>query len=119
MRRSRINLKRVYDPAEAADGKRVLLDRLWPRGVSKAALKFDLWARDLAPSNALRQWYHRNPDRFAEFQKRYLAELKLNEEQLSDLGDAARSGGLTLLTAAREPERSHCAVLRDALRASR
>ncbi len=111
-------LKRVYDPAAAADGVRVLVDRLWPRGLTKeeAALKF--WLRDLAPSNELRQWFHANPDSWTLFRKRYLKELaapKATEalEQLHDLAEAKRN--LTLLYASRNQTKNNATVLKELL----
>jgi uncharacterized protein YeaO (DUF488 family) len=71
-----IHIKRVYDAPSAGDGARILVDRLWPRGCSKETLKLDLWAKEVAPSNALRQWYHRDLGRYADFRKRYLKELE-------------------------------------------
>ena len=74
-----IRIKRAYDPAEAGDGLRILIDRLWPRGMPKSKLKLDAWAKHLSPSNELRKWYRHDPDKFTEFRKRYLAELKAQE----------------------------------------
>src|SRR5437762_606319 len=80
-----ILIKRVYDPPGADDGLRILIDRLWPRGVSKSKLKLDAWPKHLSPSNALRKWYRHDPGKFGEFRKRYLAELKAQGEGLSEL----------------------------------
>lgn len=110
-----VRLKRVYDPPARGDGSRVLLDRVWPRGIAKTALELDAWPRELAPSTALRQWFHRDADRFTEFRKRYLAELAKNGEALKELKDDLRGSSVTLLTAAKDPEHSHLAVFRDAL----
>jgi uncharacterized protein YeaO (DUF488 family) len=119
MMRLPVRLKRVYDAPDAEDGVRVLVDRLWPRGVTKAQLKLDLWARDVAPSTALRQWIHRQPEGFDEFEQRYLAELTESSAALAELKAAIRGRAATLLTAAKEPERSHVSVLRNALAAIR
>ncbi|MGA3196231.1 MAG: DUF488 family protein [Terriglobales bacterium] len=111
-------LKRVYEPAAAADGVRVLVDRLWPRGLTKekAAVKF--WLRDLAPSNELRQWFHANPDSWTLFRKRYLKELAAPAataavEKLHDLAEAKRN--LTLLYASRNETKNNATVLKELL----
>jgi len=113
--RTLIGIKRVYDPPEASDGMRVLIDRLWPRGISKDKLALDRWAKELAPSNELRRWYGHEPQRFAEFRRRYLAELKAVHDQLTELRAAVRGRRATLLTATRELDLSHATVLREAL----
>jgi uncharacterized protein YeaO (DUF488 family) len=113
--RTLIGIKRVYDPPEPSDGVRILIDRLWPRGVAKDKLALDRWAKELAPSNELRRWYGHDPARFAEFRRRYLAELKAVHGELAELRAAVRGRTATLLTATRELELSHAAVLRGAL----
>ena len=113
-----IKIKRVYDPAEAGDGLRILIDRLWPRGLSKSKLKLDAWPKHLSPSNDLRKWYQHDPEKFAEFRKRYVAELKAESEGLDELRAAVKGQTVTLLTATRELDLSHAAVLRDLLGAS-
>jgi len=113
--RAMIHIKRVYDPPAPGDGMRILIDRLWPRGVSKAALKLDLWIKDLAPSHALRRWYGHQPERFAEFRRRYLAELAPLREKRGELRAAVRGHTVTLLTATRELDLSHATVLRQVL----
>jgi uncharacterized protein YeaO (DUF488 family) len=110
-----IRIARVYDPPDAQDGLRILVDRLWPRGLSKAKLKLDGWPKDLAPSNTLRRWYAHDPERHAEFRRRYLAELKEQGEGVTQLRLALRGRRATLLTATRELELSHAQVLRDIL----
>jgi len=108
----------VYeDPGRRAGEYRVLVDRLWPRGLRKDAVDHDEWARDVAPSTALRRWYGHEPERFAEFADRYRAELAAGSaaEQLGRLRERARSGTLVLLTATRDVEISAAAVLRDAI----
>jgi uncharacterized protein YeaO (DUF488 family) len=106
----RVEIKRVYAPAAAADGRRVLVDRLWPRGIAKAAIAE--WRPDLAPSNELRRWYGHAPARFDEFAKRYRTELAGAGEAIAALRDAAGERPLTLLTATRELALSHLEVLR-------
>jgi uncharacterized protein YeaO (DUF488 family) len=111
----RIRLKRVYEPVAADDGARVLVERLWPRGVSKAGAALARWDRDVAPSPGLRTWYAHDPARWEEFRARYLAELRAHGPALEDLRGLARSGRLTLVFAARDPSRSSAAVLRELL----
>ena len=110
-----IHIKRVYESPAANDGMRILIDRLWPRGLSKDKLKLDLWIKDLAPSHALRRWYGHVPERFAEFRRRYLAELEELREPLGELRAAVRGRPTTLLTATRELDLSHATVLREVL----
>jgi len=105
-----VHMKRVYEPALPADGRRLLVDRLWPRGIAKTAIAE--WRPDLAPSNELRRWYGHVPARFAEFANRYRTELADKGEAIAALREAARERPLTLLTATREPELSHLQVLR-------
>lgn len=118
-----IHLKRVYDDPSAADGTRVLIDRLWPRGLTKDAARLDAWCKSAAPSNDLRKWYHADPggDRWDEFRDRYLAELEADPEataEIRSLAAAATKGKpLTLLYAARDEARNHAMVLREWLRA--
>jgi uncharacterized protein YeaO (DUF488 family) len=109
-----IRIKRAYDAPDSDDGLRILVDRLWPRGLAKAKLKLDSWPRHLAPSTELRRWYQHDPERFAEFRRRYLAELK--DAGLAELRAAVRGRTVTLLTAVRELDLSHAQVLRDALK---
>jgi uncharacterized protein YeaO (DUF488 family) len=106
----RVRIKRVYDAALGTDGRRVLVDRLWPRGIAKAAIAE--WRPDLAPSHELRRWYAHVPARFAAFEKRYRGELADHGAAIADLRDAARASPLTLLTATREVALSHLEVLR-------
>ena len=110
-----IRIKRAYDPPEADDGLRILIDRLWPRGMPKAKLKLDSWVKHLSPSNALRKWYQHDPEKFAEFRKRYVAELKAEGEGLAELRAAVKGRTVTLLTATKELELSHATVLRELL----
>ena len=110
-----IGIKRVYDPAAETDGIRILIDRLWPRGMPKQKLELDAWVKHLAPSNALRKWYQHDPEKFAEFRKRYAAELKRQGEGLDDLRAAVKGQTVTLLTATKELDLSHATVLRELL----
>jgi uncharacterized protein YeaO (DUF488 family) len=108
-----VRVRRAYDAPEQADGARVLVDRLWPRGLSKARAALDEWCKNVAPSGELRQWYNHDPDRFAEFSRRYQQELQDPEraEALTHLRGLAKERQLTLLTATRHPEISEAAVL--------
>ncbi|RDI52918.1 DUF488 domain-containing protein [Nocardia mexicana] len=111
-------VKRVYDPAEASDGTRVLVDRLWPRGVSKQRAHIDEWAKDVTPSDDLRRWFHADPEhREAEFRKKYRAELAAEAPQqgLAQLRELAAKGPVTLVTAVRDPRHSQVAVLLEQL----
>jgi uncharacterized protein YeaO (DUF488 family) len=114
----RIQVRRVYDQPEPADGARVLVDRIWPRGISKDAARLEEWAKDVAPSTELRRWYGHDPDRFEEFRRRYLAELDQPEPRaaVSRLRALAARGPVTLLTATRALSLSQAAVLADYLR---
>jgi uncharacterized protein YeaO (DUF488 family) len=112
---SKIQIKRVYDPPEAGDGVRILIDRLWPRGLSKAALKFDAWPKELTPSNELRKWYGHDPKLYIEFGRRYRSELAAHKDALAALRAMIKGRKATLLTATRELELSHATVLRDLL----
>jgi uncharacterized protein YeaO (DUF488 family) len=110
-----IKIKRAYDPPEGSDGLRILIDRLWPRGMPKAKLKLDAWVKHLAPSNALRKWYQHDPEKFAQFRKRYQAELDAQGEGLDALRAAVKGRTVTLLTATKELTLSHATVLRELL----
>jgi uncharacterized protein YeaO (DUF488 family) len=114
-----IRVARIYDEPSAADGRRVLVDRLWPRGVSKERAKLDDWCKGIAPSNQLRRWYGHVPDRFEEFSTRYRAELSEGEpaEALSRITEQARTGVVTLLTATKMPEISEAAVIKGVIEA--
>ena len=112
-----IHLRRAYDRAEPGRGKTYLVDRVWPRGVSKESLHLDGWLRNLAPSDDLRRWFGHAPERWGEFQRRYRAELDQPERRaaLGELADAARRGPVTLLYGARDEEHNQAVVLRAAL----
>ncbi|MCX5418508.1 DUF488 domain-containing protein [Streptomyces sp. NBC_00078] len=108
-----VRVRRVYEPPEPDDGVRVLVDRLWPRGLSKEAARVEEWPKALTPSTGLRRWYHTGEGSYEEFADRYEAELDAPEaaELLLHVRDLAAKGPVTLLTAAKDPERSHAAVL--------
>ncbi|OIJ66529.1 DUF488 domain-containing protein [Streptomyces mangrovisoli] len=108
-----VRVRRIHEPPEPADGVRVLVDRLWPRGVSKAAAHVDEWPKGLTPSTELRRWYHAGEGSYDEFVRRYEAELDAPEaaELLDHVRELAASGPVTLVTAVKEPERSHASVL--------
>jgi uncharacterized protein YeaO (DUF488 family) len=110
-----ITCRRVYEAAAAQDGTRVLVDRVWPRGMRKDDAHLDEWLRDVAPSTELRRWYGHEPGRFAEFRRRYHAELRDSGHRtaVEHLRDLAGSGPLTLLTATRDVDRSQAAVLAE------
>jgi uncharacterized protein YeaO (DUF488 family) len=114
-----VRLKRAYDPAVRSDGYRVLIDRLWPRGVKKEDAKLDEWARELAPSGELRRWFGHEPDRFDEFRRRYTRELAAQDEKVRELRRRAREGTLTLVYGARDTEHNDAVVLAEILRAGR
>jgi len=113
-----VEVRRVYDKREPSEGDfRALVDRLWPRGISKASLRLDEWAKEVAPSTELRRWYGHDPDRFDEFARRYRAELEQQpaSDALARLVDSAATGTLVLLTATKDVEHSGAAVLREFL----
>ncbi len=115
--RGELRVARIYDDPSAADGRRILVDRLWPRGVSKEKADLDDWCREVAPSDELRRWYGHDPERFEEFSKRYRAELREGEraEALARIAKEAEEGTVTLLTATKEPDLSQAAVLKRAI----
>jgi uncharacterized protein YeaO (DUF488 family) len=108
---SAIRLRRAYDPPEKADGARVLVDRLWPRGLARAKAGINLWLKDAAPSTELRIWFGHRPERWEEFSRRYEAELAANEAALAPLRDLLARGPVTLLYAAHDTERNNAVVL--------
>lgn len=110
-----IRLKRAYEPHEPADGKRILIDRLWPRGVTKAAAAIDQWVKEIAPSTALRKWFGHDPARWEEFRSRYAAEIQDHPEELRDLRSQARQGPITLVYSAHDEAHNDAVVLRDIL----
>lgn len=121
----KILVKRIYEPAAKSDGFRVLVDRLWPRGISKPDAKFDLWLPDLGPSTALRQWFKHDPAKYQEFQRRYHAELKQKTALLASIKEPAKTRTVTLLYSAKDEEHNQAVALqsfllnRSALRNSR
>ena len=110
-----ITTKRVYDPIDPDEGVRVLVDRLWPRGVSKQALKADHWLREVAPSNQLRQWFGHDPNRWEEFKHRYFAELQAKPEAMQFLLGLAREKGVVLLYSARDLQFNQAIALQQHL----
>lgn len=110
-----IAVKRIYDSPGPDDGHRVLVDRLWPRGLSKQDARLDQWLRDIAPSTELRKWLHADRSRWEEFQARYLEELEAHGEVLRDLAERARRERVTLLYGSRDTERNNAMVLREVL----
>jgi uncharacterized protein YeaO (DUF488 family) len=114
-----VRVKRAYEPAEPSDGYRVLIDRIWPRGISREQAQLDEWARELAPSSELRRWFGHDPQRFAEFQRRYLDELAAQAASLRALRRRARHGTLTLVYGARDTEHNDAVVLARLLRRGR
>lgn len=108
-----VRVRRVYDPAGPEDGVRVLVDRLWPRGLAKDAARVDRWPKAVTPSTELRRWYHAGEGSYEEFADRYEAELAADEaaEALDGVRELVREGEVTLLTASKTPDRSHAAVL--------
>ena len=112
-----IRIKRVFEAAAPEDGRRFLVDRLWPRGMSKAALKADNWHHEVAPSDGLRRWFNHSPEKWPEFRKRYSAELNANPEAWAPLLEAARQGYVTLVYAASDLDHNNAIVLRDYLMA--
>ena len=111
-----IRLERAYEDADPRGGPRVLVDRLWPRGVSKEDADLALWLRSVAPSDELREWFDHDPDRWEEFRERYRAELEDREPELQRLEELARQGPVTLVYAASDDRRNNAVVLRDVLR---
>lgn len=113
-----IKLKRVYEKPEPADGTRILVDRLWPRGLSKAKAKLDLWLKEIAPSTELRKWFGHDPNKWRAFRRRYQSELKRQARQVALTKSKARQGAVTLLYAARDQEHNEAVVLKELLERS-
>ncbi len=111
----KISTKRIYEPAAKSDGFRVLVDRLWPRGVAKATAHIDLWLKDIAPSTELRQWFNHDPAKWEEFRRRYQAELKEKTALLATITEQAKTHPVTLLYGAKDEEHNEAVVLRDFL----
>jgi len=113
-----LRIKRVYDPAEPGDGYRILVDRLWPRGVSRERAQLDEWARDLAPSTDLRKWFNHDPKRFPEFRERYREELRSHSDQIDGLRERASRGPVTMVYGARDTEHNDAVVIAEVVRGS-
>lgn len=116
-RHDSIRVKRIYEAAEEADGRRVLVDRLWPRGLSKERAEIHAWLKDLAPSDELRKWFHAHPEEWDEFRRRYFHELDMNQEAVSSLVELVKEGVVTLLFSSARVEGNNAHVLRDYIQA--
>jgi uncharacterized protein YeaO (DUF488 family) len=113
---SDVRTKRIYDAAEAGDGYRVLVDHVWPRGVSKERADLDEWAKELAPSGELRKWFDHVPERFAEFRDRYIDELAGQAAKIGELAERAKKGPVTVLYAAKDTEHNNAVVVAELVR---
>ena len=113
----RLGVKRVYEPPEASDGTRVLVDRIWPRGLTKEHAGVDVWLKEIAPSAGLRTWFGHDPKRWREFRKRYFEELRANHAAVEHLTDLVSTGKVTLLFGAHDTEHNNAAALADYLAA--
>jgi uncharacterized protein YeaO (DUF488 family) len=111
-----VKIKRVYETPSKADGERILVDRLWPRGLTKEKADIDIWLKDTAPSTALRKWFSHDPKKWIEFRKKYLQELKDNEEQVSMLKERLKKGAVTLVYGAKDEENNEARVLEELLK---
>jgi uncharacterized protein YeaO (DUF488 family) len=116
-RSPRYGVKRVYEPAEASDGTRVLVDRMWPRGLTKERASVDVWLKDIAPSTSLRTWFGHDPKRWREFHKRYFEELRANHAAVDRLTGLLSEGKVTLLFGARDTEHNNAVALAEYLAA--
>lgn len=110
-----ISIKRIYEDSSSEDGYRMLVDRLWPRGMSKEKANLDEWNKSVAPSTDLRKWFAHRPERFEEFAQHYESELENHQDELNKLRDIAKKQNLTLLYAAKNPEINHAVVLKKVL----
>lgn len=111
-----IKLKRIYEEPAESDGFRILVDRLWPRGISKEKAQLDLWLKEIAPSNELRIWYHHDPTKWSEFEKKYKEELKIKKDLIAELKELAKEHkSITLLYGAHDIKQNQAVVLRDIL----
>ena len=110
-----IKLKRAYDPPSREDGTRILVDRLWPRGISREKAALDQWMKEIAPSTELRKWFHHDPKRWTEFRHRYAEELRQHPDLVAELRSLAREGTVTLVYAAHDETHNDAIVLRDVL----
>jgi len=116
---SSIKLKRIYDPPDKADGQRILVDRLWPRGVSKDKARIDLWLKEIAPSDELRKWFSHDPAKWKEFQAKYRAELFANKAAVAQLKSLVHKGNVSLLYAAKNEDQNQAVVIRDFINTGR
>ncbi len=112
----KINIKRAYDPVARGDGFRILVDRLWPRGISKEKLKVDLWLKEIAPSDGLRKWFSHDPERWDEFKAHYFEELDANSEAVERIFQEAGRRPVTLLFSSKEQEFNNAAALKEYLK---
>jgi uncharacterized protein YeaO (DUF488 family) len=112
----KVAIKRAYDEPAKSDGMRILVDRLWPRGLTKEKAKIDLWLKEIAPTNELRKWFGHDPEKWSEFQKRYADELKSHAEQVATLKNEAKKGLVTLVYGAKDDEHNQAVVLQKMLR---
>jgi uncharacterized protein YeaO (DUF488 family) len=110
-------VKRIYEPARRQDGRRFLVDRLWPRGIKRGSLSLDAWVKEVAPSDTLRRWFAHDPNRWGEFRRRYAAELDRHPEAWGPILEAARRGEITLVYSARDPEHNNAVALQSYLQA--
>lgn len=110
-----VKLKRAYERSAPTDGTRVLIDRLWPRGLGKADAAIDLWIKDVSPSTELRKWFGHDPARWQEFRQRYVAEISEHSDQLTELRALARNGTVTLVYSAHDERHNNAVVLRELL----
>jgi uncharacterized protein YeaO (DUF488 family) len=113
VRAGNVKLKRAYEPPAAEDGRRILVDRLWPRGVSKERAAIDQWMKDIAPSTALRKWFGHDPERWDEFRQRYAKEVHQNSDLLEELRSRARNGSITLVYSAHDETHNDAVELRE------
>ena len=110
-----LKIKRVYDAPSSDDGVRILVDRLWPRGLKKEDAHLDFWDKDIAPSNELREWFGHKPERFDEFSKKYMQELKAHEDRLKEIKDMLKTKNVTLVYAAKDTNDNHAVVLKKVI----
>ena len=114
-----VKIKRIYEPASREDGKRILIDRLWPRGIKKEEAKIDEWMKEIAPTTGLRKWFSHDPAKWPEFRKRYIDELKSKSDLVERLRSEATEGTITLLFAAKGAEHSNAVVLKELIEKKR
>jgi len=114
-----IRIKRIYEQAEKDDGTRILVDRLWPRGLTKERARVDLWLKEIAPSTELRKWFGHDPDKWRGFRQRYKTELRNNKDLVKVLAEKAKAGTVTLIYAARDEQHNEAVVLKEFLEATR